>query len=58
MPKKKNGFIPEVEVDDVKPVSVSIFVSEKERLQNLLQQLKDLKVNSISDLENRIAGAE
>lgn len=55
MPKKKL----EVKEEVVVPVSQEVTdTSEKQRLQNLLQDLKELKVNSISDLENLIARAE
>ena len=59
MPKKKNGVGPrEVNTEEVKPVVVAPVISEKERLQILRKQLSDLRVNSVSDLDNLIAKAE
>lgn len=52
MPKGRSKKNIEVEVSE--PVSTNV-LSEKERLQKLYQDLKDLKVNSIGDLENLIA---
>jgi len=49
MPKK----LEIIEQSDTVPVQ-----TEKERLQVLYQTLRDLKVNSIGDLENLIAKAE
>ena len=49
MPKK----LEVTEESDAVPVQ-----TEKERLQVLYQTLRDLKVNSIGDLENLIAKAE
>ena len=53
MPKKL-----EVKEDITSDAPVVIQLSEKERLQILRKQLADLRVNSISDLDNLIAKAE
>jgi len=55
MPKKlevKEGIEP------IKPVVVVPVISEKEKLLILHKQLKDLKVNRLSELEGLIARAE
>ena len=40
------------------PVEVHIISSEKQRMQKLYQMMQDMKINSKSDLEVKIANAE
>lgn len=54
MPKKKLKI--QVEPEEVSHETIE--QSEKEMLQALRKQLADLRVNSISDLDNLIARAE
>ena len=60
-PKKKSLEANHEEINDVEeitPVVVRPVISEKEKLQFLYQQLKDLKVHSIGDLEVLISRTE
>ena len=49
---------PKKVVETFSPVSEVKVKSEKEKLLELYEQLKALKIHSISDLENLIARAE
>ncbi len=58
MPKAQTKNI-NIEVEDVAEVHQDIpQKSEKEKLLELYQTLKDLGINSIGDLENKISRAE
>lgn len=56
MPKLKRVEI-EKELEISAPI-ISKEKTEKEKLLELYQTLKDLNINSISDLENKIANAD
>lgn len=57
-PKKKVEYIePEVFADET-TIPITVVKSEKDRLLALYKELQDLKVTSLSNLENRIARAE
>ncbi len=56
MPKGKKKIKNKVEIE---PIETSILApkvkSEKEKLQDVYQVLKDYKINSISDIENLLS---
>ena len=57
MPKRKvieNEDV-SIEYEVLPPEEVKPEITEKQELLKLLQTLQDLKINSIGDLENRIA---